>query len=76
MLAGVALGPSGFGGLAARARWLDALALTNVETIGRVAAFGVVALLFTMGLELSLERLSRMRRLVFGLGLARSWSRR
>ena len=34
-----------------------------------IAAFGVVALLFTMGLELSFERLRRMRRLVFGLGL-------
>ena len=29
-----------------------------------------MALLFTMGLELSFERLRRMRRLVFGLGLA------
>jgi monovalent cation:H+ antiporter-2, CPA2 family len=70
LLAGVALGPYGFGRLAARARWLDALAITNIEAIDRIAAFGVVALLFTMGLELSFERLRRMRRLVFGLGLA------
>ena len=39
------------------------------SSIDRLAAFGVVALLFTMGLELSFERLRRMRRLVFGLGL-------
>jgi monovalent cation:H+ antiporter-2, CPA2 family len=70
LLAGVALGPYGFGRLAARARWLDALAITNIEAIDRIAAFGVVALLFAMGLELSFERLRRMRRLVFGLGLA------
>ncbi|MGD0720550.1 MAG: cation:proton antiporter [Roseiarcus sp.] len=70
LLAGVALGPFGLGRLAARAPWLDALALTNVEAIDRVAAFGVVFLLFMMGLELSFERLTRMRRLVFGLGLA------
>ncbi len=65
LLAGVALGPYGLG----RARWLDQLAITNTEAIDRLAAFGVVALLFTMGLELSFERLRRMRRLVFGLGL-------
>ena len=70
VLAGVALGPSGLGRLAARAPWLDALALTNVEAIDRVAAFGVVFLLFMMGLELSFERLKSLRRLVFGLGAA------
>ena len=70
LLAGVALGPFGLGRLVERARWLDALAITNVEAIDRIAAFGVVVLLFTMGLELSFERLRRMRRLVFGLGLA------
>ena len=70
LLTGVALGPYGLGRLAGEARWLGALAITNVEAIDRIAAFGVVALLFTMGLELSFERLRLMRALVFGLGLA------
>jgi Kef-type K+ transport system membrane component KefB len=69
LLAGVALGPYGLGSLAGKAHWLSAFAI-NVESIDRLAAFGVVALLFTMGLELSLERLRRMRRFVFGLGLS------
>jgi monovalent cation:H+ antiporter-2, CPA2 family len=69
LLAGVALGPYGLGALAKKAPALSALAI-NVESIDKLAAFGVVALLFTMGLELSFERLRRMRRLVFGLGLA------
>ncbi len=69
LLAGVALGPYGLGSLALRAPWLNALAI-NVDAIDRIAAFGVVALMFTMGLELSFERLRRTRRLVFGLGLA------
>ena len=68
LLAGVALGPYGLGSLDRRAPWLNALAI-NVEAIDRLAAFGVVALLFTMGLELSFERLRLTRRLVFGLGL-------
>ena len=68
LLAGVALGPYGLGALGKKAPWLSAFAI-NVEAIDKLAAFGVVALLFTMGLELSFERLRRMRRLVFGLGL-------
>jgi len=68
LLAGVALGPYGLGRLAQHTRWLGALAITNVEAIDRIAALGVVALMFTMGLELSFERLKRMRHLVFGLG--------
>jgi CPA2 family monovalent cation:H+ antiporter-2 len=68
LLAGVALGPYGLGAIARQAPWLSALAI-KVEAIDRTAAFGVVALMFTMGLELSFERLRRMRHLVFGLGL-------
>jgi CPA2 family monovalent cation:H+ antiporter-2 len=69
LLAGLVLGPYGLGSLAQKAPWLNALAI-KVESIDRLAAFGVVALLFTMGLELSFERLRLMRRLVFGLGLS------
>jgi monovalent cation:H+ antiporter-2, CPA2 family len=68
--AGVALGPSGLGRLADRVPLLDFVALSNIEAIDRIAAFGIVFLLFTMGIELSFERLKRMRRLVFGLGFA------
>src|SRR5260370_36596565 len=68
-LAGVALGPYCLGRLVGQAQWLNAFAISNVEAIDHIAAFGVVVLLFTMGLELSFERLRRLRRLVFGLGL-------
>ncbi|HTR11665.1 MAG TPA: cation:proton antiporter [Roseiarcus sp.] len=70
LLAGVALGPYGLGAVAQKAPFLKWLAISNVETIDKIAGFGVVVLLFTMGLELSFERLRRMRRLVFGLGAA------
>ena len=60
LLAGVALGPYGLGSIDLKAPWLNALAI-NVDAIDRIAAFGVVALMFTMGLELSFERLKRMR---------------
>ncbi|WP_374575427.1 cation:proton antiporter [Phenylobacterium sp.] len=68
--AGVALGPYGLGALADRARWLNALTVDKPEEIAQLAELGVVFLLFTIGLELSWERLRLMRRYVFGLGAA------
>jgi K+:H+ antiporter len=68
LAAGIALGPFGLGALARGAPWLSTISITNVEEIAHVAEFGVAFLLFMIGLELSWERLIRMRRLVFGLG--------
>ena len=45
LLAGVALGPFGLGRFVGDNRWLGAFAISNVETIDRIAAFGVVFLL-------------------------------
>jgi len=44
--------------------------LPDIGTVHTLAEFGVVFLLFTIGLELSAARLLAMRRLVFGLGAA------
>src|SRR3954451_19396089 len=66
--AGVALGPFGLGALADRAPWLRYLTIGNPEEMAQLAEFGVVFLLFMIGLELSWERLRLLRRYVFGLG--------
>jgi len=44
--------------------------INNVEAVRYLAEFGVVFLLFNIGLELSLERLQSMGKFVFGLGSA------
>lgn len=66
--AGVLLGPYGLGRLAHDLSWLSVLTIENPDEVAQLAEFGVVFLLFTIGLELSWERLRRMRRFVFGLG--------
>lgn len=58
LAAGVAVGPWGLGFIG------------QIEEIRQVAEFGVVFLLFILGIELKPERLRAMRRLVFGLGAA------
>lgn len=44
--------------------------LPDTASARRLAEFGVVFLMFTIGLEFSLPRLFAMQRIVFGLGLA------
>lgn len=70
LAAGVALGPHGLGGLADQHRWVQAFTISDVEEVRVLAEFGVVFLLFAIGLELSWERLRLMRRTVFGFGVA------
>jgi CPA2 family monovalent cation:H+ antiporter-2 len=66
--AGVVLGPSGLGALSDRLPWLRFVTIGNPQEVAQLAEFGVVFLLFMIGLELSWERLRLMRRYVFGLG--------
>lgn len=56
--AGIAMGPWGFG------------LVNNVEDILHFAEFGVVLMLFVIGLELQPKRLWELRRPIFGWGLA------
>src|SRR5262249_14734430 len=56
LVAGVAIGPSGF------------RLFTDTGVIVHIAELGVVLLLFVIGLELQLPRLLSMRKDIFGLG--------
>jgi CPA2 family monovalent cation:H+ antiporter-2 len=66
--AGALLGPYGLGRLVPRFPWLDLFTIASREELGHLAEFGVVFLLFTIGIELSWARLRILRRFVFGLG--------
>lgn len=69
LAAGVLLGPDGLGRFAAEHAWVSALTITDRGQISTLSELGVVFLMFTIGLELSWERLRSMRRMVFGLGV-------
>ena len=66
--AGALLGPFGLGRLVGDLPWLSAVTITNQAEFAHLAEFGVIFLLFMIGIELSWERLRTLRRLVFGLG--------
>ena len=56
LVTGVVIGPNAVG------------VVTDPELVDAVAELGVILLLFTIGIEFSLERLARIRRLIFGGG--------
>lgn len=70
ILVGLLVGPAGLGALASEMPWLNYVTITNPEAVEPFAEFGIILLLFSIGLELSFRRLWLMRRLVFGVGAA------
>ncbi|MDY7097840.1 MAG: cation:proton antiporter [Pseudomonadota bacterium] len=68
ILIGVAVGPFGLGGMVEDAPWLYYITISDPEALDPFAEFGIILLLFAIGLELSFNRLWQMRKLVFGLG--------
>lgn len=58
IIVGIIVGPSGFA------------LIENEENISLLAEFGIVFLLFAIGLEFSLAQMMAMRKLVFGMGTA------
>ncbi|MFW2351285.1 cation:proton antiporter [Qipengyuania sp.] len=68
ILIGIAVGPYGLGRLVFEHPWLNYITISDPEALDPFAEFGIILLLFTIGLELSFNRLWKMRKLVFGLG--------
>ncbi len=70
ILVGLLVGPAGLGTQIDRAPWLYYVTISDPEFVRPFAEFGIILLLFSIGLELSFRRLWAMRRLVFGIGPA------
>ena len=70
ILVGLLVGPAGLGSLSPHFPWLYYVTISNPAAIEPFAEFGIILLLFSIGLELSFRRIWSMRRLVFGTGAA------
>ncbi|KQR83957.1 cation:proton antiporter domain-containing protein [Sphingomonas sp. Leaf343] len=70
ILVGLAVGPAGLGQLTGMFPWLYYVTISDPASIEPFAEFGIILLLFSIGLELSFRRLWGMRQLVFGTGAA------
>lgn len=65
---GVLVGPFGLGKLVGEIPWLQYVTISDPEGLTPFADFGIILLLFAIGLELSFNRLWQLRKYVFGLG--------
>ena len=70
ILVGILVGPMGLGALVGQYSWLEWVTITDTEAIIPIGEYGIILLLFSIGLELSFRRLWKMRQLVFGVGAA------
>ena len=66
--AGAILGPLGLGSFGKSIPIVGLFTVSDAQNVAGIAALGVAFLLFSVGLELSVARLSTMRRMVLGLG--------
>lgn len=68
ILIGVLVGPFGLGGLAGTIPWLSYVTISDPVRLAPFAEFGIILLLFSIGLELSFRRLWQMRKTIFRIG--------
>lgn len=68
ILVGVLVGPFGLGAMTAQFPWLSYVTISDPGRLDPFAEFGIVLLLFSIGLELSFQRLWQMRRTIFRIG--------
>lgn len=68
ILVGVAVGPFGLAALVPGFPLLGIFSISHAEVLAAPAEIGIALLLFALGLELSVERLRTMRKLIFGVG--------
>ena len=70
IIVGIIAGPHVLGRMTGDYPWLEAFSISDRAGIQPFAEFGIVLLLFAIGLELSFRRLAAMRKSVFGVGAA------
>lgn len=70
IVVGILAGPAGLGSLVGQYPWLYYITISDAKAIEPFAEFGIILLLFSIGLELSFKRLWSLRGQVFGTGAA------
>ncbi len=68
ILVGILVGPMGLGTLSSQYHWLSWITINDAKEIEPIGEYGIILLLFSIGLELSFRRLWKMRKQVFVLG--------
>jgi CPA2 family monovalent cation:H+ antiporter-2 len=73
LMCGVAIGPYGLAALSDAHVWLGPFVIKEAQTVQMLGEFGIMTLMFMLGLELSLERLYALKHFILGLGSLQVW---
>lgn len=65
---GIIIGPLGIAQCAEMHPWISYISIDEPKTVHMLGELGIITLMFMIGLELSLDRLKELGRLIFGLG--------
>ena len=68
LICGIAIGPYGLAMFNTDYPWLQYFTITDTGTMHVLGELGIIALMFMIGLELSLDRLKELKKYIFGLG--------
>ncbi len=68
LFCGIIIGPLGLGQFSVDLSWLTHFTISEHETVRILGELGIIALLFMIGLELSFEKLYKIKHYVIGLG--------
>lgn len=68
LLCGIVIGPFGIAQFAPSYPWVSAISISETSTVNMLGEFGIMALMFMIGLDLSFSRLKELRRYILGIG--------
>jgi CPA2 family monovalent cation:H+ antiporter-2 len=68
LVCGILIGPAGLPLFSDSIPWISYVTISDAETVKILGEFGIIALMFMIGLELSFNRLKELKRYIFGFG--------
>lgn len=68
LICGIFIGPYGIGRFVDSFPMLEYFSIEDPEVVHTLGELGIISLMFMIGLELSLDRLKELKKLIFGLG--------
>lgn len=70
LICGIIIGPFGLSRFSTTYPWLKSFSIADSSIVSLFGEFGIIALMFMIGLELSFRRLKELKIFVFGVGSA------
>ncbi len=68
LICGIIVGPNGIATFVEHYHWISYAAIETPQSVKLMGEFGIIALMFMIGLELSFNRIKELQKFIFGIG--------